>query len=603
MALTTRHKKYIKKNYRTQSLATIAASLNLSPEEVEKYLKKLGKVVHKNNSSSNPAIQSPSLKDFCFKTFFIENKLYLLLVLLLGVAAYVNSLGNDFVSDDIAGIAQNPNLNKVSYLISTAPLIFQNVIYFFVDSLFGKSAFAFRFFNNFIFHLGVIAATYLLVYLLENKRVAFFSSVLVAVHPLLSEAVSWISGGIYIQYAFFLILGLSFWILASQRKQYLWMALASFLLGVMVSEKAIVFPLLILGLQWFKGIKVSINKKVFLFAIPIVLLDGMYISRVPGRLAILRDSYYNNAQILNPLYQIPVAISSYIELIVWPDKLTLYHSEMTFSFIAFIAKAVVFLFFTALLVYSYRKRKNFFFWLWFFLVPLIPTLTPFGISWIVAERYVYLSALGIFVCLGLLVNQYYSRKNWDNTVTFIFSLLICALLVRTVIRNTDWKNQDTLWIAAARTSPSSPNNHNNLGDMHGRHGNYEKAIEEFKLAIALKPNYADAYHNLGNTYVQVRQNDLAIESYQKALSINPNIWQSHRNLAGIYFEDKNYEKALEHMQQAIRISPNNATLYTLLGTVYLTMGDTEQAASAFRQALTMNPQDEQAKKSLLQLSQ
>ncbi len=71
------------------------------------------------------------------------------------------------------------------------------------------------------------------------------------------------------------------------------------------------------------------------------------------------------------------------------------------------------------------------------------------------------------------------------------------------MRNFDWKNQDTLWLATAKTSPSSHQNHNNLGDLYARRGEYEKAVEEFKKAIELKPDYGDAYHNLANVYHQI----------------------------------------------------------------------------------------------------
>jgi protein O-mannosyl-transferase len=45
-----------------------------------------------------------------------------------------------------------------------------------------------------------------------------------------------------------------------------------------------------------------------------------------------------------------------------------------------------------------------------------------------------------------------------------------------MIRNSDWQNQDTLWIATGKTAPSDPKTHNNLGDLYGRHGDLDRAI-------------------------------------------------------------------------------------------------------------------------------
>ena len=130
-----------------------------------------------------------------------------------------------------------------------------------------------------------------------------------------------------------------------------------------------------------------------------------------------------------------------------------------------------------------------------------------------------------------------------------------------MVRNIDWKDEDHLWLAAAKASPSSPQNHNNLGDYYARHGDLEKAAEEFKKAIELKPNYGDAYHNLANTYQKMGKIAEAIENYQKALSFNPRLWQSYQNLAALYFEQQDFESARENLEKAIGLNSQEANLY------------------------------------------
>ena len=143
---------------------------------------------------------------------------------------------------------------------------------------------------------------------------------------------------------------------------------------------------------------------------------------------------------------------------------------------------------------------------------------------------------------------------------FALVVIVASLSVRTIIRNKDWKSEDTLWIATAQVAPSGQQIHNNLGDVYARQGDMQKAVEEFKKAIEINPNYADAYHNLGNTYQQMGQLDLAIENYQKALSINPHLWQSYQNLAAIYFNQGQYDLALENIKKALEINPNDENL-------------------------------------------
>jgi tetratricopeptide (TPR) repeat protein len=202
-----------------------------------------------------------------------------------------------------------------------------------------------------------------------------------------------------------------------------------------------------------------------------------------------------------------------------------------------------------------------FFWLAFFFITLLPTLTPLKISWIVAERYVYLGTLGIIVVVAVLFEKILKlNENAKMVGYFALVIIVASLSVRTIIRNRDWKSEDTLWIATAQVAPSGQQIHNNLGDVYARQGDFDRAVAEFKTAIEINPNYADAYHNLANTYQQMGQADAAVANYEKALSINPQLWQSYQNLAAIAFDRGDFQKALDNMKKALEIDPQNPQL-------------------------------------------
>ena len=59
---------------------------------------------------------------------------------------------------------------------------------------------------NISFHLGTVWLTYILVTLLINPITALIACAFLAIHPIQSEVVNWISGGVHIEYSFFLIL-------------------------------------------------------------------------------------------------------------------------------------------------------------------------------------------------------------------------------------------------------------------------------------------------------------------------------------------------------------------------------------------------------------
>ena len=541
-----------------------------------------------------------NLSNFNLKNFFSQNRAVFAFLAFLVFAVYLNSLPNEFVSDDIPAILNNENLDNLAIIFSSplrALRSFQPSLYFLINHFLGKSPAAFRF-ANICFHLLTTVTIYLIIYFLHNRTLAIFTASVMAVHPVITESVAWISGGGHTMYSFFLILSLFLYTLSTKKENYLYLSMIAFLLALIISEKAIIFPLILLAYSISYKMKPKNWKKLAILALPTLIIGLIFLAQAPGRLKWLQTSHYQEGGFIDPFLQIPIAITSYLELIFWPKNLTLYHSEMSFSQGEYLLRLIVFIVFLGIIAYSFKRNRPVFFWLSFFIISLLPTLTPFGISWIVAERYVYLGSLGIFVVIALLIQkigQVFKNKNISYA---LFAIILITLSIRTIIRNADWKNQDTLWLATAKTSPSSPQNHNNLGDLYGRQGDFEKSIYHFKKAIELNPRYADAYHNLANTYAQIDNIDLAIENYQKAVEFGPHLWQSHQNLAGIYFEQEKYDLAEKEMKKAIKINPQNANLYTNLGIVYLKLNDNEKAKQAFQQALQLNPQDIRARQLL-----
>jgi tetratricopeptide (TPR) repeat protein len=234
---------------------------------------------------------------------------------------------------------------------------------------------------------------------------------------------------------------------------------------------------------------------------------------------------------------------------------------MAFTQAQYLILLFITLLFLGAIIWSWLKNKTIFFWLVFFVVTLLPTLTPFKISWIVAERYAYLGTLGIIAVVAILFDKFLKlNENAKMVGWFALVLIVGSLSARTIIRNQDWKSEDTLWLATAAVAPSGQQIHNNLGDVYARQGDFSRAVEEFKKAIEINPNYADAYHNLGNTYQAMGQLDLAMENYQKAVSINPNLWQSYQNMAAIYFNSGQLDLAEENMKKAAELNPTDENL-------------------------------------------
>lgn len=545
-------------------------------------------------SVSDTNQQTPQETSLSFRFIWKKYRWIWAGIIILTLLVYLNSLGNDFVSDDIGGIVQNPQLNNFSHLFSSplsALRFIPPAIQYLTNQIFGLSPSAFRA-TNILFHLGVVTLVFFTISRLINPITGAITALLTGVHPIMTESVTWISGGGHSLYTLFSWISLLVILISKKRNKYIVLAIVACFMAITISEKAIVLPLILLLFVWVYQIRTIKPAEILFLLGPAVIIGLIFLSKLPERSAWLQANYYQTGQQANLLIQIPIAISSYLQLIFWPNMLTLYHSEMSFTTVQFIFYLVIFLGYISLTICCYLKNRKVFFWLALFFIGLGPTLTPFGVSWIVAERYVYFSAIGIFVILGIFFNWLIQKNKGLGWTVAI--LVILSLSIRTVIRNADWKNQDTLWLATARTSPSSPQNHNNLGDYYGRHGNLDRAVEEFKRAIELNPRYGDAYHNLGNTYQQMEKYDSALESFQKAIVFNPNLWQSYANIGAIYYQQKNYQKAEDSFRQAIVISPNNDGLYAGLGAALLSQNQDKEALENFKRALEINPENQLA---------
>lgn len=484
---------------------------------------------------------------------------------------YFNSLGNDFVSDDILAIPKNPEIGTLKYTFGVIMALPQRIIHFLAFHLGGITPGYFRFFNI-LFHLGSVFLLFTILRIVTSKNIALFTSLLFAVHPILTEGITWISSMAYILYSFFFLLSFLFYILADKDKKLYFYSLAFFVLSLISSEKAaVLFLVFILYELSFGRLKTKI-KKIIPFALACFLLGLFWVGKIGTRVSSVQAETYQANQeqgLLNPFFQVPIAIGNYLKLIIWPSDLSLYQTEMTFTTLQYLVFLFFFLVFLSFIFYGWKNNKLIFFGLSFFLISLAPTLTPFRISWLVAERYVYLGSIGVFITLAFLIDQLiiWAREKDEKYKLAAYSflaVLIVAFSIRTIIRNIDWKNEDNLWIATAKTSPSGYNIHNNLGDVYSRQGDKPRAIEEFKKAIEINPRYADAYHNLGNVYKEEKRLDEAIDSYSKALAINPRLWQSYQNLAAIYVEKNDYPKALENIKKALELNPTDQNLQSNL---------------------------------------
>lgn len=98
--------------------------------------------------------------------------------------------------------------------------------------------------------------------------------------------------------------------------------------------------------------------------------------------------------------------------------------------------------------------------------------------------------------------------------------IICAVLaMRTIQRNFEWLNEETLFTSALDVCPNNAKVHYNIAKIAADRSNKQLALDEYKKAIKLNPEYEQAMNNLANLLREAKQFEKAETLLRNALEI------------------------------------------------------------------------------------
>jgi predicted O-linked N-acetylglucosamine transferase (SPINDLY family) len=144
---------------------------------------------------------------------------------------------------------------------------------------------------------------------------------------------------------------------------------------------------------------------------------------------------------------------------------------------------------------------------------------------------------------------------------------------------------------ALSITPNFAEAHYNFANVLKKQGNMEKAIEHYQQAIQLKPSYVQAYYNLGNTLIEQSQFKSAMTYFQKATELKPNFVEAHNNLGITLEEEGKNEEAISSYQRAISIRPNFVEGHRNLGLNLEKQGKINEARQVFQSVLAIEPEN------------
>lgn len=567
-------------------------------------------------------------------------------VLLLGaliLIIYANSLRNEFVFDDRSLILHYPKVKSIRNIPKILGLTgkpayrpLRTATYAIEYSLFGPSPTGFRA-VNLAFHLLNSALIFFLFRTLAGSpRTALFGAILFAVHPIQTESVAYISGRRDLLFTLFYLIGFASYVRyrETDRVRYLLATGLAFLLSLLSKEMAISLPLLCIAYDVIRsiptaegkrplppwqaaaeGVRTAVLRHKVLYVIGTVLLlvlvylFSLYVYRHnPSR---QREMYGGG---LGPTLLTSARIfAHYIKLLLFPVTLNADYSYNAFpiSYSLFEARVAVALAILGAAWWGIYRSLTYDRWaafggLWFF-IALLPVSQIIPHHEMMAEHYLYLPSAGLFLVGALVLERALARADRRRRVALMagFAAIVMLLGVRTVIRNQDWRDSETIWTKTLQTAPGSARVRINVGEIASRKGRSQEAFREFREAVRIQPDDPVNRYNLGLILLRHGKFDEAEREFKEALRMRPDFAKAHVSLGLLHLNrgelddaERQFRTAIE-MRSKKRVGRNfRAIIHNDLGIVIALKGKREEAERSFREAVRLSPEYADARANL-----
>jgi tetratricopeptide (TPR) repeat protein len=527
------------------------------------------------------------------------------------LVAYHNCFVGPFILDDAASIVQNPRIRHLwpiwdaltpsaSSLLGGRPVVSFSLALNY--ALGGFVVWGYHAFNLAIHILagltlyGIVRRTLMRPTLRERfgpaaTRLALAVGVLWTVHPLQTEAVTYISERCESLMGLFYLLTLYGFIRGADSRISDWwftLSVVACLLGMASKEVMVTAPAMVLLYDrtfvsrsfreaWTR------HRRLYLgLASTWVLLGylmvGLHYRAVGFGLGIPWWAYALTES---------RAVVHYLCLALWPhplvfdygDRITIWH----------VTEAAPYALILAVLGAGVLRELRWqpplgFVGAWFFIIlaPASSVIPVAGQAMAEHRMYLPLAAVATLVVVG--VNALMGRRS-----TVVFLGLAVGLGFLTAQRNGVYRTELSIWTDTLAKCPDNARAYSNLGIALQHAGKMPEAITEYEQALRLRPDYAEAHYNLGDALAQGGKIDEAVGQLEQALRIRPDYAEAHYDLGLVFLQNGRLDEGIRHLTEAVRTRPDHAEGRNDLGWALLQAGKAPEAIEQCRQALRIRP--------------
>ncbi len=475
----------------------------------------------------------------------------------------------------------------------------------------------------------------LLFLLLRRLTGAYWRSALVAAlfawHPTHVESVAWAAERKDVLSAFFFLLsldayaryattkpqsavdnahGMRRWLpgLNARRTCFYGLALLWFCFGLMSKPMVVTLPCVLLLLDFWPlrrfqlssnnaaeperaGVRWLLLEKVPFFTLSIAGSVVTYLAQSSGGAVASLTYIPLDLRLENAL----MAYARYLGKTFWPEGLCVFYPlPDVWPWMAVIGAALLLLAVSFLVARETGRRPYLFVgWFWF-LGMLVPTIGLVQVgSQAMADRYLYLPSLGLFVAAAWGLNEL--KQAWLRCRKPVWAVYgaaamgVLACIVCTSIQIGYWQNEYTLFSHAANAEPDNYLAYDHLAQVCEKEGRKADAEGYYEALLRLKPRYTEGQYNLGTLEMELGKLDAAAQYLTTALEIRPGFAAAHLNLGLTRFRQHRLAEASDELEIAARLAPHNPDAHLNLGAVYLALDRPVEATRCISRAVALEP--------------
>jgi tetratricopeptide (TPR) repeat protein len=127
------------------------------------------------------------------------------------------------------------------------------------------------------------------------------------------------------------------------------------------------------------------------------------------------------------------------------------------------------------------------------------------------------------------------------------------------------------------------------GAVEERLGRPKRAVDAYKAAISLRPNYYEALYNVGCILLNAGEGAEAFAFFERALAARPDSPEVLNNLGVLLKNRGDIEAAAQHFKRAGVLQPGNQLAWFNLGNTLSLMGNAEEAVASYQKAVSIDP--------------